>query len=371
MSTFEKLKSWRVAVLVVAVPMLVAIAYYAFFASNRYVSTAQVIVRQVGERQSSPSVAASGLAMMLGGINPTSREETLFLREFLTSQDMLAVLQKQLNWSQHYAGRWQDPLYWLPAEASEEDVLGFYRRLVTAHFDEQTGLLEVEVQAFDRDFSQQVLRLMLGEAERFVNEISHKMARDQMAFAQGELANARKEYERRRDDLLVFQSQSNMLNAEASAKAQAEVIADLEATLTKERTALTGLMATLAPNTPQIRQQRVRIQALEQQLAVENKRLVSRKSGEKLNVVASQYRNLTIDAGIAEDAYKAAVGGVETARMEASKKLRSLVTVVSPNRPDEAVYPQRAYNLITLFIVLLLLYGIVRFVISTIEDHRD
>ncbi|MNS89097.1 hypothetical protein D3C72_1230970 [compost metagenome] len=57
--------------------------------------------------------------------------------------------------------------------------------------------------------------------------------------------------------------------------------------------------------------------------------------------------------------------------MEASKKLRSLVTVVSPNLPDRAVYPERIYNLITLLVALGLLYGIVRFVIATVEDHRD
>ncbi|WP_144639594.1 ABC transporter permease [Bordetella genomosp. 13] len=371
MSTFEKLKSWGVAVLLIGLPMAAAGAYYAFFALDRYVSTAQVVVRQVGERPQ--SAAASGLAAVLGagGLNSTSREETLYLREFLTSQDMLDVLQKRLNWSEHYADRWSDPLYWLRTDAATEDVLKYYRRVVSAYFDEQTGLLTVEVQGFDPKFAQQVLQVMLAESERFVNEISHRMARDQMDFAQGELAKARKEYERRRDDLVEFQSQSNMLDAEASAKARADVIAELEAALIKERTMLTGLTATLSQDTPQVRQQRVRIRALEQQLAIENKRLVSEKSGDKLNVVASQYRNLTIDTKIAEDAYKYSVTSVENARIEASKKLRSLVTVVSPNMPDKAIYPTPFYNLATLLIALILLYGIARFVMAAIEDHRE
>lgn len=348
--------------------MLVAIIYYSFLAMDRYVTSSQVAVRQVGNNET-PHIP--GLALMLSGLNPTSREETLYLREFLRSADMLHVLEERQKWSKHYEGRWRDPIYWLFPSAAKEDLLLFYQRMVTTHYDDQTGLLTVEVQAFDPAVAEATLKIMLAESERFVNELSHRMARDQMAFARSELANARKIYEDRRAAMLAFQSDNNLLDAEATAKARADVIAELEAHLTKERTKLIGLLANLDSETPQVRQQRTRIRAIEQQLAAETQRLLSDNGGDKLNVVASQYRNLAIDAAIAEESYKYAVGSVETARIEASKKLRSLVTVVAPNLPDKAIYPERIYNLITLLIILLLIYGVVRFIIATIEDHRE
>lgn len=232
-------KKWLL-IWVVVVPVVLAAIYYVFFAQDRYVSMAQVVVRQSG-RNEAPQVP--GLASVLGGLNPVSREETLYLREFLTSQDMLDVLQKELNWSSHYAENIRDPLYWLAKDAPEEDVLRYFRRVVTAHFDEQTGLLAVNVEAFDREFAQKTLRLILAESERFVNEISHRMARDQMAFAQNELINARKAYEERREELIAFQSNNNLLDAEATAKARADVIADLEGNLTKEKARLKALQA--------------------------------------------------------------------------------------------------------------------------------
>lgn len=368
MISFEKLKSRRLVVWLVGIPMVIALVYYCFFALDRYVSVAQVTVRQVGGHEA-PRVA--GLAAMLGGLNPTSREETLYLREFLTSQDMLNVLQKKLSWSEHYSKEWRDPLFWLGGDAAQEDILEYYRRVVTAYFDEQTGLLSLEVQSFNPEFAEQVLKVMLLESERFVNEISHRMAREQMDFAQSELAKARADYEARREAMLKFQGSNNLLDAEATAKARSKVISELEAKLTMERAALKGLRSSLGRDTPQVRQQQNRIKALEDQLATESNRLVSPRDGDQLNVIASRYRNLTIDATIAEEAYKFAVGSVETARIEASKKLRSLVTIVSPNTPDKAIYPERIYNLVTLLLGLLLVYGIARFVIATIEDHRD
>jgi len=365
---FKELKPNRLAMWVIWIPLAVAAIYYSFFAMDRYASTALVAVRQVGANEA-PQLP--GLAVMLGGVNPASREETLYLREFITSMDMLKVLNKDLQWEDHYADKWWDPLYLVFRNASQEFWLTYYQRMVTAHFDEETGLLTVEVQAFTPELAQQVLKVILDESEKFVNELSHKMAREQMRFAQSELGNARKTYEERREEMIRFQSENNLLDAQATAQSRAGVIADLEAQLTRERITLKGLLANLDANTPQVRQQRARISALEQQLDIENKRLVSPPSGDHLNVIAARYRNLTIDTGIAEEAYKFAVSAVESARVEASKKLRSLVTVVSPNEPDLAIYPQRIYNLITLMLALCLLYGIVRFIRATIEDHRD
>lgn len=368
MSSKDTKRNKQLAVCLILLPMVIAAIYYAFFAQNRYVSTSLVAVRQVGGHET-PQLP--GLAAMMGGVNPASREETLYLREYITSNDMLNILEDKLKWREKYIGRWQDPFFWLPEDASREDALDYYRRMVKAHFDEITGLLTVEVQAFDQGFAQESLKVILAESERFINELSHRMARDQMRFAQSELANARKAYEDRRAAMLDFQSANNLLDAQAAAHARAGVIADIEGQLSRERASLQAMLATLHADSPQVRQQKIRIQALEHQIKAEGKSLISSSEGGQLNVVAAKYRNLSIDAGIAEDAYKFAVSAVETARIEASKKLRALVTVVMPNQPEDAVYPWRAYSLITLFLGLLLFYGIVRFVLATIEDHRD
>jgi len=369
MTSLNILKKKILFIWVVVVPMAVAVLYYTVFAMDRYVSIAQVVVRQPGQDAHKSSVPS--IALMMGGINPTSREETLYLREYIISMDMLNVLEAELNWHAHFAQQWRDPLYWVGKDVPREELLKYYNRLVEVHFDETTGLLTVEVQALDPEFSQRILKLILSRSEAFVNEISHRMARDQMKFAETELELARKKYEDEKRIMLEFQSHSEHLNAQAAAESRANIIATLEAELTTQRAALNGLLSTLNVNTPQVRQQKARIAALEQQLEAEKRTLLSSAKGDKLNVVAARYRDLAIDVSIAEEAYKASIVAVENARIEIAKKMRSLVTVVSPNLPQSAIYPERIYNLFTLFIVLLLVYGVMRFVIATIEDHRD
>ncbi len=368
-SATSKRKDKLLLVAIVLIPFVLAVIYYMAFAADRYVSRAEVAVRQTDGNN--PTANIPGLALLTGSLNPVSREETLYLRQYIVSNDMLSTLERELDWKAHYAAELADPLYWLSDDASDEDTLDYYRRVVKVFFDAETGLLQIEVQAFDPAFAKQVLDIILRDSEVFVNELSQQMTRDQLAFVERELANSLQNYELKRNELLRFQAQNNLLDAEETAIARSTTISTMEAELASERAKLAALRASLSPNAPQVKQQTRRIAALEQQILAETQRLISKDDGERLNTVAATYRELSIQAGIAEEAYKVSLASLENTRIEINKKFRSLAVIVSPNMPDSAIYPQRIYNLITCLIVLFILLGIVRFIIAVIEDHKD
>lgn len=368
MSSTSKYKGWRLALGIVAIPFVLAIVYYAFFSVDRYVSTAEVVVRQDGNN---PGAQIPGLSTLLTGANPASREETLYLREFITSYDMMNLLETRLHWSAHYAGQRKDIFFLLDKDAPAEDRLAFYQRMVTARYDETTGLLTVEVQALTPAMAKQMLAVILEASEHFVNEVSHSMAREQMKFAQAELEGARKNYNLRKQQLLSFQNDNKVLDGQNSAQSRAGIIAALESAYSTEQANTARLQYRLREDSPQVVQQKAKVRAIREQLTAEKQLLVSAPDGDQANVVASRFQQLILDAGIAEDTYKASVAALDNARVEASKKIRTLVTVVSPNTPDLALYPERLYNLATILLALVLLYGITRFIIASIEDHRD
>ncbi|AUZ60630.1 Capsular polysaccharide export system inner membrane protein KpsE [Pseudomonas sp. XWY-1] len=368
MSSTGKLKGWRLAIGMVVLPMILAAIYYGGFAIDRYVSYAQVVVRQDGGNQ---GAQVPGLATLLTGNNPASREETLYLREYIVSTDMMLLLEDRLHWVQQYSAQRSDIFFWLDKDADREDLLKYYQRMVSAHYDETTGLLRVEVQAFTPELSEQMLRTILKASEQFVNEVSHSIAREQMKFAKGELETARLNYAERKTELINFQNINKVLDGGNTAQSRASIIAELEGQYTKEQATLTEMQFKLRADAPQVKQQIQKVNAITQQLAKEKRLLVSSPNGSQLNVVASRFQQLTLDSGIAEESYKTAVAALDNARIEASKKIRTLVTVVSPNTPQLALYPERLYNLATILLGLLMLYGITRFILASIEDHRD
>lgn len=358
---------WRLIIGMIIVPMALGITYYALLAVDRFVSTAQVVVRQ----EASNPPALSGLTSLLMGAGPASREETLYLREYVTSHDMLQLLNERLQWTEHFQQQRGDLFFSLSKDASREDQLKFYQRMVTATYDETTGLLHVQVQALEAGMSRQILSVVLEASERFVNEVSHSIAREQMTFAQRELESARSNYTVQKEQLLSFQNDNKVLDGKTSAQGRAQIIADLESEYSRQQAIATEMQYKLRADSPQMLQQQSRVKAIRAQVATEKRLLVSAPNGGRANVVASRYQQLLLDTGIAEETYKTAVAALDLARIEASKKLRTLVTVVTPNTPEMAVYPERLYNLTTLLLGLLMLYGITRFLIASIKDHRD
>lgn len=368
MSSTGKSKGWRLIFGLVIVPLALAVIYYAFFAVDRFVSSAQVVVREEG---SNAAAAMPGLSTLLTGANPASREETLYLRQFITSNDMMQLLEERLKWVEHYRQQRSDIFFLLRDGTTREDLLKFYKRMVVATYDETTGLLTVEVQALTPEMSKLMLTTILEVSEHFVNEMSHSIAREQMTFAKGELESARKNYQVRKEQLLSFQNANKVLDGDTSAQSRAAIISSLEAEYSRQQAVVTEMQYKLRANSPQVVQQQSKVNALRAQLGAEKRLLVSAPDGEQANVIASRYQQLVLDAGMAEASYTATVGALDSARVEASKKIRTLITVVTPNTPEAALYPERIYNLATILLALLMLYGIARFLIASIEDHRD
>lgn len=351
---------------IVGAPMLLAALYFAIFAADRYVSESVVTVRQSGEVAS----ALSGLGGLLGGLNSPSREETLYLQQYVQSLDMLKYLDARLGLRKAYEAEKMDFVYRLYGGTSQEWFLWYYRNRITVHFDEITGLLSVSVQAFDPALAQAINAEILAQSERFVNEISHRLAREQMAFAETELRKASERLRDAKNKLLAFQNQYGVFDPVAQAQAQATLGGQLDAEVARKEAELKATLAFMQDQAPAVVSLRNEIAALKAQRQIEQQKVASGQ-GERLNRLAAEFHNLSLEAGFAEEAYKAALAAVESTRIEASRKIKSLVVIESPAKPETALYPMRLYDLATLLVGLSLLYGIVLLVIATIQDHRD
>lgn len=356
----------RLSFWIVGLPMVLAMIYYLFFAADRYVSESIVTVRQSGESAASP---ISGLASMFGA-NPPSREDTLYLQEYIHSLDMLKHLQAKLDLRKSYEMDHSDPIYKLYRGTSQEWFHWYYQNRVELVFDDLSGLLQVRVEGFDPTAAQAINMEILAQSERFVNEVSHRMAREQMTFAESEMLKSRARFQAAKSRLVAFQNRHKLLDPIAQAQATATLATQLEADLAHKETELKTLLGYLQEDAYQVVSMKQQVAALKSQLEQERQKVASGQGG-RLNTLASEFQDLTLEVGFAEDTYKAALSAVEATRIEASRKLKSLVVVSSPGKPEIAIYPQRAYNLITLLLGLTLLYGIVRLVIATIQDHRD
>jgi capsular polysaccharide transport system permease protein len=364
LSLSPRLLKW----VLIGVPALVMALYLTVLAADRYVSEATVAVRVAGETAAS----LPGAALLMAGVTPPSREEAFYLQRYLHSLPLLQEMDREFDLRKHFASPVLDWPYRLSAGASQEDFLDYYRQRVQLAFDDQSSILTVRVQGFDPEFAQRLNTRILELSEKFVNELSHRIARERLRFAETELGSAAERLQQAKEKVLAFQTKNQVLDPTVQAQASGMLVIELQASLTRRETELKGLLGFLNDSAPQVRQLRGEIAALKSQIASERVRATTAERREqRLTTQAAEFLTLRTQADFAADLYKLALTTVETARIDTARKLKTLVVIEPPSLPETAEYPQRLYSFATLLAACLLLYAIARLVLATIREHQD
>jgi capsular polysaccharide transport system permease protein len=358
----------RLAWAMLGLPMALAVVYLVFLAADRYVSESIITVRQAqGGGNSAP-----GLALLMAGINPPAREDTLYLRQFIHSAELLKKLDAKLQLRKHFESQTLDPLYRLYGGTTQDWLLEYYRARVEVLFDDTASLLTVRAQGFTPEFAQALNQAILDESERFVNAFSQRMAREQMQFAEGELERAGERLKVVQVALMQFQAKNGQIDPMVQASTAGRIEGDLQAQIARVETELRTQRAYLNDDAYPVTSLRNQLEAMRRQLADEQARSTRGGDGDRrINHVALEFQEHTAQNAFARDAYKLALTAVENSRIEASRKIKSLAVIEPPSLPDSALLPRRLYTLATLFIVCGLLYGVVRLTLATIREHHD
>ncbi len=358
----------RLKIVLIALPLALASIYLTLFAADRYVSESTIALQHTSNDASS----VPGAALLLAGLNTPSREETLYVRQYMRSLGLLQALDAKLGLRKHYEAQKLDLLTRLWGDTSQEGFLDYYRKRVEVSMDDLSSTLTLRVQGFDPAFAQQLNRAVLEESERFVNEMSHRLAREKLGFAEGELARAAERLQQAKVDVLAFQDKNKLLDPTVQAEASGRVTAELQASITKSEADLRSLRTFLNEDSYQVKALRTQIEATRAQLEIERARATgSGKQSDRLGALTIEFQGMKLKADFALDAYKLALAAVENARIDATRKLKSLVVIEPATLPETAEYPRRLYSLATLLVGCLLLYGVVRLVIATIREHQD
>nr|WP_236845377.1 capsule biosynthesis protein [Campylobacter sp. P0078] len=346
--------------------MVVVIFYYVFIAADRYVSEVSLTVKST---DGSSQVALSGIESLVG-IPSSSTEDIKHLQEYIKSLDMLQKLDEKINLRSLYEKQKIDLFFRIYSSTSKESYLQYYRNRIHILFDDATGLLNVAVEGFSPEDARTISAAILEECERFINEISHNIAREQLRFAQGELENAKQKYKDAKNELLAFQNQYGIFDPQSLVQTKAGFITDIELQISKKETELNTMRSYLNENAPEILALKAELRAHKEQLEKEKRKVASNASQDRLNDVVAQFEALYLNLNFAEDVYKTAIKAVETTRIEIGRKAKQLVVIQSPYEPQSAKYPDKMYNIITIFIILTLIFGIVRLIRAIIDEHR-
>ncbi len=167
----------RAGAIWVLLPTVLAAVYLTFIASPQFKSVAIVTVGS-GSESSSNS-------------RPDPVRDALTLRDLMGSADMLAHLDANAGFSQHYTSADVDWMSRLSASAGSETRLASYQKNVELYVDERSGNVHITVIAFDPDAAPRLANALIDRTRELVAGLDNDRRSQALDAAAAEVDRAR------------------------------------------------------------------------------------------------------------------------------------------------------------------------------------
>jgi ABC-2 type transport system permease protein/capsular polysaccharide transport system permease protein len=349
----------------VVIPTVLAILYFAFFASDVFVSESRFVVR-------SPSkAAATSLGQVLSGSGLSgASEESNAVIEYLESRSALADADRDGLLTRAYTA---GSIFLLDRfggflPRNRERFFDYYLKKVEIEPDTTTQVLHLQVRAFDPRQSQAINERLLERSETLVNRLSARARNDAVAVAESDARAAQERARVAAVRLAAYRNRAGIIDPQKEAEARLQGIGRLEDQLVAARTQLRQLEA-FTPAAPQVPYLRNQIDGLEREIG-------SRRSGvaggrNSLSAATARYQVLQLDSDLAGKQLAATLLSLQDAHAEARRKRAYVERIASPSLPDYPIEPRRLGGILAVLVLGLLIWGILSVLLAGIREHRD
>lgn len=366
-------RHWRLALsflLIFIAPLAALIFYLWFIAVDQYASTTGFTVRQ--EEGASATDLLGGLAQFTGG---STSSDSDILYEFIQSQEMVELVNGQLDLRAHYSAHWnQDKLFSLWPDATLEDLVWYWQRVVQISYDQGTGLIEVRVLAFDPDYAQDVSDAIVGESQQMINRLNKQARDDAMRYALVELNDAVDRLKAAREAMTQFRTRTQIVDPVADIQSRLGVMANLQQQLATALIEADLLRDTTSPSDPRVSNAQRMIDVIRKRISVERQTFTSDSTetgavGEDYPSLIAEFESLSVDRQFAEESYRAALTARDAARANASRQSRYLATFIPPTLSQTSEYPQREVLVALAALFLLMVWAIAMLIYYSLRDR--
>ena len=350
----------------VGLPVLLMTAYLYIFAADQYASTVGFTVR----------IEESGSAMeILGGLtklSTASSSDTDILYKFIQSQELVLAMDESLDLHKLYGKPRFDPVFRLSENASIEETVAYWKKMVRIYYDPGIGLMEIEVRAFDPADAKAIAVDIFARSTARINELSAIARADTMRYARDELDTAVERLKEARQALTLFRNETQIVDPSADIQGQMGLLTSLNTQLATALIELDILIETTRETDPRMEQTRRKIAVIERRIADEREKLGvgQGRDGKAYADLVGTFESLQVDLNFAEKAYISALSAYDTAVAEARRQSRYLAAYVEPTLAQTPLYPQRMVIILVGGFVIFGLWSICLLIYYSLHDRR-
>jgi capsular polysaccharide transport system permease protein len=349
------------------VPASIGSLYYGFWASDQYVAEFKFIVRAPNDLQSAATGASgsSGAGAVGSSASALSiMRDSYVVSEYLRSRQVVEDL----------VARGVDlrAMCFNP-DRPEEDLVRYWRRMVEAYFDIQTGIVWVTIHAFAPNDAERLARELVALSEKLVNDMSMRARTDAVDFAKKEVERAAHRVSVTRETLRDFRARNRLVDPTGTAQQSLELAGKMKAEIARLNAELSTLRTYLSPDAPSVLQLRNLIKSLEQQMTEARADVgdVSAEAGDpnKLAELMAKYEALRVDHQVAQKFYEFTLLALDSAVRDAARQQSYIVSFVKPVTPTKSTYPNRPLSILIVIASCAAFWLVCLLVGYSIRDH--
>ena len=355
--------------LFVVVPAALGAWYLWARAADQFASDVAFSVRT--EEQGSAIELLGGVTELSG----SSSSDTDILFAYLSSQELVRKVDARVDlrsiWSR--VGMDQDPLFAFDSSGTIEDLKAHWARKISIIYDSGTGLIDLEVRAFDPQDAFVIASAVLEECTSMINGLSKIAQEDAIRFTKRELDDAAGRLKVARLALTQFRNRTQIVDPSIDTRNQMGLLVTLQQQLADALIDADLLRDTTRQNDPRIRQANRRIEVIEARIVSERRKLGLGEEGDSGGAFANlvgEYEGLIVDREFAETAYTTALASHDAALAEARRQSRYLAAHVKPTLAERAEYPERIKLIALLSTLCFFAWAILCLVYYSFRDRR-
>ncbi len=314
-----------------------AIVYFGFVATERYVSEAKFVVRTA-----SRPAASIGLGALLQATGLARSQDDVFsVQAFITSRAAAKELRSRLPVDAIFGPPAADPIARYPSVLfgpTLEQFQNYLQWMISTSHNGTTGITTLRVQAFAPEDAKAIALTLLALGEQTVNDLNTRIRQDALRLAELDVARGEARLIEAQLAITRFRNKETMIDPAGSSLQLTALIARLSAELSRTEAQIIEISSSASTN-PQLPSLRRRAEAQREQIMRERERIGSGNGdlAEKLAV----YERLELNREFAKEALTTAVRALDAAKHEARRQQLYLERIVDPIAADEATAPER------------------------------
>src|SRR5690606_28289268 len=149
-------------------------------------------------------------------------------------------------------------------------------------FDDYSSDRKIEVQAHSPEMAQRIVKALLADGERHMNDMGQRLAEEQVEFIDKHAKVLEPRLFDARYALLAYQNEKGLVAPTQTVEAIFTTVTRLEGELALLRARIKAQSTYQSQNSPEIRRLRAEAQSLEEQIGIEKEKM-ARQGGDALN----------------------------------------------------------------------------------------